>query len=76
MNSLEKWFKSIKNVQQKRQNEILNATKRSQLGQQRFIDDNDVMELANSINELQSSTAKMRTSLWCMSQIVSKIIKQ
>lgn len=68
--SASKWLEKINNVQAKRKEELLNGIEREKIGQPvRSNDDNEVIILANSINELEILTSKMRTTLWCAMQI-------
>lgn len=64
---LQNWLNGIRNVQEKRKNELLKNRHRN--GDTKNSDENDVIILANSINELSLLTSKVRTSLWCALQI-------
>ncbi|CAF0915250.1 unnamed protein product [Brachionus calyciflorus] len=68
LKSFQNWSDGINNVQEKRKIELLNNRQRN--GETKNIsDENDIIILASSINELSLLTRKLRTSLWCAMQI-------
>lgn len=70
--TLNQWLNSIKNVQAKRNDELINNANRQRIAlghSVRVTDDRDIILLANAVNDLAKMTKKARTSLWCSWQI-------
>jgi hypothetical protein len=76
---LNKWVESIRFVQLKRSEEIVNVS----MNRRRFHNqtdlnrnDKDVLSLIVAINDLSLSTARVRTTLWCCLQISNVNLKE
>uniref|UniRef100_F6TSQ6 Meiosis specific with coiled-coil domain n=2 Tax=Ornithorhynchus anatinus TaxID=9258 RepID=F6TSQ6_ORNAN len=67
--TLDKHLESIRLVQTRRKEEIVNASARQRQGAPRGQDDRDVLALALAIREMCCSTRMVRTTLWCALQM-------
>ncbi|XP_021934301.1 uncharacterized protein LOC110836898 isoform X3 [Zootermopsis nevadensis] len=68
--SMEAWLDSIKKVQARRRDEIINSTNRHHsivagIQTPRIQEDKDILALAASIQELSAGSRKARTGMWC-----------
>ncbi|OXB56664.1 hypothetical protein ASZ78_003955 [Callipepla squamata] len=68
--TLDKHLEVIRAVQACRKNEIMNASNRQKQGAPRSQDDRDVLALTMAIKEMSVVTNEVRTSLWCMLQMM------
>ncbi|CAF0896219.1 unnamed protein product [Adineta steineri] len=62
--TLDEWLNAINTVQDRRRQEIDNATEKCRTGEPRLPDENDVLQLAESLRILRITTRKIRTVLW------------
>ncbi|KAK3922477.1 Meiosis-specific coiled-coil domain-containing protein MEIOC [Frankliniella fusca] len=61
--SMEAWLESIKKVQTKRREELINSSSRHAMFF--MADDKDTLALASSLQDLSSSSRQARTAMWC-----------
>ncbi|CAF2541225.1 unnamed protein product [Rotaria sp. Silwood2] len=62
--TLDEWFNTINNVQERRRQEIDNAAEKCRSGEPRLPDEKDVLQLAEALRILRITTRKIRTVLW------------
>ncbi|UJR35914.1 hypothetical protein I4U23_028655 [Adineta vaga] len=62
--TLDEWLNAINTVQDRRRQEIENATEKCRTGEPRLPDEKDVLQLAESLRILRITTRKIRTVLW------------
>jgi hypothetical protein len=62
--TLDEWLNTINNVQDRRRQEIDNATEKCRSGEPRLPDEKDVLQLAEALRILRITTRKIRTVLW------------
>jgi hypothetical protein len=77
--SMEAWLDSIKKVQARRRDEIINSTNRHHnvvagIHTPRIQEDKDILALAASIQELSAGSRRARTGMWCA--LVVTLLKQ
>lgn len=61
--SMESWMASVKRVQNKRRDELMNSSSRHQMF---FVaNEKDTLALASSLRDLTSSSRQARTAMWC-----------
>ncbi|XP_063231100.1 uncharacterized protein LOC134535777 isoform X2 [Bacillus rossius redtenbacheri] len=77
--SMGAWLDSIKKVQARRRDEIINSTNRQHnlvagIQTPRIQEEKDIVALANSIHELSVASRRARTSMWCA--LVTTLLSQ
>ncbi|CAF1618682.1 unnamed protein product [Rotaria magnacalcarata] len=62
--TLDEWLNAINIVEDRRRQEIENATEKCRSGEPRLPDEKDVLQLADALRILRITTRKIRTVLW------------